>query len=510
MTTPDDLRPGDEVGPYTIQAKLGSGGMGAVYLARHRHLQRPAAIKILLPELSTNPEVVSRFFTEARATALIRHPGIVEVFDCDVLPSGRAYIVMEYLEGESLGGHLGRARRLFPDVRTIAAITGMIAEALEAAHGRGIAHRDLKPDNVFLAHEPAGTGPFVVKILDFGIAKLLAGRDTGISRTRTGSLLGTPIYMSPEQCRGLTDVDHRSDLYSLGCILFEMICGRPPFVHQFPGDLLMAHVAEPPAAVRALEPEVPPELDALVAALLAKDPAARPQSAGEVVAAMAQFLGVRRSQLSSGASFPEGPPPWGATISLPTPAYAAGQTPFPRSPLRTPPRVTPPPNRTGDDTTFTSAIRTRSTVASRRRWLLALPVLLLGAGALAYQMLKPEPRTRTRDEARAVEPPPPPAPPAPVTFTVQSVPPDAEVTVAGRALGKTPISFKLPRGDRELELVVRAPGHKESRRSLAPDRDRELELTLQPEARPSKPMTRKPPRKKSNEGEEIPFAPVGD
>jgi serine/threonine-protein kinase len=505
----DEFRPGEEVGPYTIQAKLGSGGMGAVYLARHRHLQRAAAIKILLPELSSNPEVVSRFFTEARATARIRHPGIVEVFDCDVLPNGRAYIVMELLEGESLAGHLARARRLFPDVRTIAAITGMIAEALEAAHDQGIAHRDLKPDNVFLAHDPAGTGPFVVKILDFGIAKLLAGRDGESSKTRTGSLLGTPIYMSPEQCRGLTDVDHRSDLYSLGCILFEMVSGQPPFVRQFSGDLLVAHVSEPPPALRDLEPTVPPELDALVASMLAKDPAARPQTAGEVVTAMAQFLGVRRSQLSAGASFPEGAPPWGATVSLPTPI---GQTPFPRSPALTPPRTTPSPHRPPHDTTFTSAIRTRSNPSTRRRWLLALPLVLIGAGFLAYQALAPAARAPARPEPAAA--PPPPAP-LPITFTVQSVPPDAEVSVAGKAMGKTPISFQLPRGERELELVVRAAGYRESRRALVPDRDRELELTLQaeartPEARPPKPAARKSQRKKAASDEEVPFAPVGD
>jgi serine/threonine protein kinase len=504
--SPDELVPGDELGPYTVDSKLGSGGMGAVYLARHRHLQRPAAIKILLPELSTNPEVVARFFTEARATARIRHPGIVEVFDCDVLPSGRAYIVMEYLQGESLAAHLRRAR-LFPDLRTIAAITGMIAEALEAAHGQGIAHRDLKPDNVFLAHDPAGTAPFVVKILDFGIAKLLAGRDTEVSRTRTGSLMGTPVYMSPEQCRGLPDIDHRSDLYSLGCILFEMIAGRPPFEHQFSGDLLLAHVSQPPPSLGELAPGLPPELEALVARLLAKDPAARPRSAAEVVSALAELLGVRRSQLSSGASFPQGGSSLGATITLPTPGYLAGQTLTPGGPSRTPLRATP--QRPRDDGTFSSGTRTQPVAVTRRRWLLAVPLLLVGAGAVAYQLLQPEtPHARLAPPLTAVATP---AAPTPVIFTVQSEPADAEVTVEGAPVGRTPLSFKVPRGARELELAVRASGHKEARRTLVPDRDRDLDLTLPPEPdAPRHAVSRRPSRKKSQTGDEIPFAPVGD
>src|SRR6188768_2550897 len=139
-----------QIGPYTIVRKLGAGGMGAVYLAQHRHLARRAAIKVLLPEISSNAEVVSRFFTEARATSRLHHPSIVEVFDCDVMPSGQAYIVMEYLAGETLGSALGRSTDFRENLKRLAAIVGQVAEALSSAHAMGIVHRDLKPDNVFL------------------------------------------------------------------------------------------------------------------------------------------------------------------------------------------------------------------------------------------------------------------------------------------------------------------------------------------------------------------------
>src|SRR5262249_53040048 len=188
-------------GAYTIPRRLGAGGMGEVYLARHRHIGRDAAIKVLLPELSQNEDVVARFFTEARATAAIRHPGIVEILDCDVHKSGRAYIVMEFLEGENLAERLERAGSFARDLPGAGSILAQVASALAAAHAKGIVHRDLKPDNIFLTGTVAAGGAPSVKILDFGIAKLVVDDGEGRNKTRTGSLLGTPTYMSPEQCR---------------------------------------------------------------------------------------------------------------------------------------------------------------------------------------------------------------------------------------------------------------------------------------------------------------------
>jgi len=278
---------GETIGAYRILSQLGEGGMGAVYLAEHNRLLRKAALKVLLPELSSNAEAVERLFAEARATALIRHPNIVDVFDCDVHANGRAYISMEYLEGETLAALLGRtAGGLGAEVGTAVALAVRIATGLAAAHEHRLVHRDIKPDNVFLVYPQApgvGAGPGV-KILDFGVAKLVALGAGG--RTGRGTFTGTPAYMSPEQCRGTDAVDQRADIYSLGCILFEMLCGRPPFVCDSPGELIAAHLTTPPPRASVFHPGLPAALDELVAGTLAKRREDRPQSAAALIAAL--------------------------------------------------------------------------------------------------------------------------------------------------------------------------------------------------------------------------------
>jgi serine/threonine-protein kinase len=279
---------GRTIGNYTLVEKLGQGGMGVVYLAEHRRIGRRAAIKFLLPALSQDADVVTRFFNEARAASVIKHPGIVEIYDCDVVDD-QAYIVMEYLEGESLAATLRRTGALASEPIAMAAIVGQIASALAAAHRKEIIHRDLKPENVFLSVEEAARAPFVVKILDFGIAKLTAPGGGG-SNTRTGGLLGTPIYMSPEQCRGLSTIDHRADIYALGCVLFELATGRHVFVKEASGDLLVAHIIEMPPRVSDFRPDIPGWMDDLVARMLAKGPDDRPSSMDEIVTAVESFL----------------------------------------------------------------------------------------------------------------------------------------------------------------------------------------------------------------------------
>src|SRR4051794_15308258 len=190
------FRPGDTVGSYAIVRKLGAGGMGEVYLAEHMHIARKAAIKVLLPELSSRQELVARLFNEARATARIRHPGIVEVLDCGVHPNGQAFIVMELLEGDGLGGWLRQRGKLAGEPGVAASLIGQIASALGAAHDQEIIHRDLKPDNVFVVSPGP---PPVIKVLDFGVAKVASDGRPGSHQTAGGALLGTPIYMSPEQ-----------------------------------------------------------------------------------------------------------------------------------------------------------------------------------------------------------------------------------------------------------------------------------------------------------------------
>ena len=273
---------GERVGQYEITGELGSGGMGVVYRAKHVMLHRPAAIKVLRPELGAHTSALDRFLNEARAATAIRHPGIVEIYDYGNTAAGWAYIAMELLTGATLAARIGE-RGPLPIVDALI-LTRRIAGPLAVAHDAGIIHRDLKPENVFLIRDHEGGAVDQVKLLDFGIARL----ESAATRTTTGLILGTPAYMSPEQCRGITDCDHRADLYSLGCVVYEMLVGEPPFgARGSMTELIAAHIGTPaPELPRA----VAPELRRLVARLLAKSPAERPANALEVIAELDRYL----------------------------------------------------------------------------------------------------------------------------------------------------------------------------------------------------------------------------
>jgi serine/threonine-protein kinase len=295
---------GDSIGSYEIVRKIGEGGMGVVYLATHSILGRRAAVKVLLPELSRNRDMVDRFFNEARAAASIRHPGIVDIYDFGFAADGSGYIAMELLEGETLRSRLRRQGRL--SVESTIEIGRQIASALQAAHDKGITHRDLKPDNVFLVADPEIAER--VKLLDFGIAKL-AGDNPGGPHTRTGTVMGTPLYMSPEQCRGADTLDGRSDLYSLGCILYELLAGRPVFPKQSANDVVAHHLYFEPEPVRRHEPAVPEPLEKLIDRLLCKDPAGRPSTAADVAASLERCRTSARPPTGPGSSPPGAPQP---------------------------------------------------------------------------------------------------------------------------------------------------------------------------------------------------------
>jgi serine/threonine protein kinase len=311
------------LGTYTVERELGRGGMGAVYTAVHSLLGRRAAVKVLLGELSRDQAAVQRFFNEARAATAIKHPSIVEIYDFGWSPDGAAYIVMELLEGESLATRLARVGRLPLDAALV--VARQIATALGAAHRAGIVHRDLKPDNVFLVPDPEVVTGERVKLLDFGIAKLLT--DTGgLAKTTTGAIVGTPYYMSPEQCEGSRSVDAKSDLYALGIILFQMISGRLPFEGGGLGGILGAHQFVPAPGLRTVAPDAPAEVEAFVARLLSKAPAERPGSADEVAAILARLGAPTGPNLGIAPSTPlPGPMPG----PLPTPAPAPMPTPMP-------------------------------------------------------------------------------------------------------------------------------------------------------------------------------------
>lgn len=277
---------GRTFGKYRIVEQIGAGGMGVVYRAEHTLLGSFAALKMLLPTHVQEQDVVTRFINEARATAAVKHAGIVDILDV-----GReldcVYMLMEYLSGELLAHRLARVGRM--PVPQALRLCGHLARSLAVAHHAGIVHRDLKPDNIFLIEDLAEDGGERTKIIDFGIAKLL-DTNSAASLTRTGVIMGTPVYMAPEQCKGKGHVDHRADLYALGCILFHMMCGQPPFHGDGAGEILAQHIFVPPPQPSTILQTPEPEVDAFMAHVLAKDAQNRIQSAEQMVSVIDALL----------------------------------------------------------------------------------------------------------------------------------------------------------------------------------------------------------------------------
>jgi len=321
-------RIGTTVGNYHLDQILGRGGMGTVYSGEHVYIKKKVAVKVLHRQFARFEEAVGRFLREARAASSINHPNIVDVTDFGPMPDGSVFFVMEYLDGTSLEDIIERDGALA--LHRGLNIANQMALALASAHEKQIVHRDLKPDNVMLirrtgrrdliralqgepAADDAPTGQFVieredvydfVKILDFGIAKVLVdGVEAG--QTLRGAVFGTPEYMSPEAARG-EDVDHRSDIYSLGVILFDMLVGRPPFEAEAAADVLAMHINEPPPPPSRAAPghEITAAADALVLKAMAKDPAHRHQDMDELRADLQHCYGsvaYKRNAASVGA-----------------------------------------------------------------------------------------------------------------------------------------------------------------------------------------------------------------
>src|SRR5262245_805577 len=276
---------GATIGNYRVVAKLGEGGMGSVYLAEHPLIGKKVALKVLHEEHTANEDVVARFFTEAKAVNDIGHPNIVDIIDFGRVQTsvgqGFVYFIMEYLQGEAISALIQREAPLPPE-RALA-IALQVADALAASHAKGIVHRDLKPDNIFLIERARSRDN--VKVLDFGIAKLV-GDQGGSKRTRTGIVMGTPAYMSPEQCEGKGLIDHRPDVYALGVVLFEMLAGRVPFVGEGYGEILVQHLTQPPPPLSQVRPGCDPALETVLLKALEKKREHRFQNMEEMLEAL--------------------------------------------------------------------------------------------------------------------------------------------------------------------------------------------------------------------------------
>ncbi|HEY0193506.1 MAG TPA: bifunctional serine/threonine-protein kinase/formylglycine-generating enzyme family protein [Kofleriaceae bacterium] len=279
---------GERIGHFQITARVGRGGMGEVFVAEHDAIKTRVAIKVLHDEVSTNTRQVQRFFNEAHAVARIQHAGIVKIFDVGFHNSQRAYLIMEFLEGETLAEHIDQIGKL--PAQTTAELARQIASVLGATHHAGIIHRDLKPENVFLVSDREHASGVRVKLLDFGIAKL-TDAVVGTNPTTAGTM-GTPTYMAPEQWSDSSRVDWRADAYSLGCLIYKMATGRPPFPSTSIAEACAKHLHETPQSMRVHVPDVPPALDELVLRLLAKDPAKRAPSIDALQRQLAELTGV--------------------------------------------------------------------------------------------------------------------------------------------------------------------------------------------------------------------------
>ena len=438
--------------------------MGAVYLAEHPFMGRKAAIKVLRREFAEDPSLVERFMNEARAANAIRHPNIIDIIDVGRMPNGIPYLMMEFLEGESLSRRIGRGTLPMGEAMDVMLQT---TSALAAAHAKGIVHRDLKPDNLYLVPDDSAPSGIRVKVLDFGIAKLRGDLSGSGSKTQAGSLMGTPPYMSPEQCRGVNDeVDHRTDIYAMGIILFEMLCGAPPFMSEGWGDVVLAHLTKPPPSPRSRNSAIPESLEVIIMKALAK-------SANDRFASAVEMRTALRS-MSAVGTFP--PRPTTAGMSAASGSTMQGM-PVAKQPttFRT---------ATGEMGSINTMAESPSAKAAKSKRGLVVgasvaAVIAIGGGFVVMQgkgksdgNVAATPAVATTTTAPAVAPPAPapaakPAPreappPAPtqVLVRINSEPAGALVTDAKRGvvIGATPFEQRLERRSGTLGVRVAKDG----------------------------------------------------
>ncbi len=491
-----DLKPGDKVGEYEVVGKLGQGGFGAVFRAVQPLIGKNVAIKVLKRQFSSDPQMASRFISEARAVNQIGHRFIIDVFSFGQLDDGRHYYVMSLLDGKPLDALMKERGGALP-VSEALPILKMIAEAVDAAHAAGVAHRDLKPENVFVCSD--GT----VKLLDFGIAKL-SGDDVK-HKTQTGAAMGTAVYMSPEQARG-RNVDHRTDIYAFGAMTFHMLTGELPFWGTDFMDILMKQVAEPPPAPSARSSSVDTVLDAPVLAMLEKNPDRRPQTMTDAVNGLRHALG-------EDVPAPAPPPPV-REVAETLPSTPGVDT------VATTPAT---PNAVGAIADTAPPV---NTPPKRPMWMVAAGIGVVAAGIAAVVALRggnddagaasappPAPTidaavvaTAPPPDAAAVAPPPD-AAPATVTLTIVDAPAGTEVTGPdGTVLGNVPGTIDMPRGDAPVDLTFRRKRYDDLTLPVTPDTAKTVSAKLTRTTR-KRPTESKPDKPKGFTVDDLPDNP---
>lgn len=469
---------GHQLGPYRVVRLLGEGGMGAVYEARQELLDRRVALKTLHPEYAKNKDAITRFFNEAKALSRLEHPNIVQVFDFGTTDDGTSYLVMEYLRGHTLGRRLrelhARGERL--PITAGLHIGFQVADVLAVAHAEGIIHRDIKPDNLMMIGDAVAPGGERVKILDFGIAKLTPAMTHSGVKTATQTVMGTPSYMSPEQCAGAGGVDFKTDVYALGCVLFEILAGRPPFVAEGPGQIIGMHLFQSPPSLRTLAPSVSEAVVELVNRLLTKDKALRPsmtETADAIGRLLQKTAGTGRLLRSRPLSVLDANSPH-SLVPIPHPGTTLGRSTGQQSPRL--------PRRAFFLAGCLASVLVGALIVARR--VQAPPVLekkdrpppttapstnipLSVAQTGINISIAADPRASQNQQQRVI------------TWTIESEPPGCKVIDEnGTQLGTTPYTSTKEAVPGEVAVRLRHDGYTDSIVSLSRDRSQTRRVTL--------------------------------
>ena len=514
---------GQSFGNFQVVRLLGEGGFGEVYEAENPFLQRRAAIKVLHTGMVQDPELVRRFLNEARAASAIRHPNIIDVFDAGVTPEGEPYILMEFLDGDSLQKVLLERGQI--PLRTVQEIARQAGSALSAAHSAGIVHRDLKPENLFLIPDEGMPMGFRVKVLDFGIAKIKHRDDQNSTlKTQAGLLMGSPAYMSPEQCRDSSDVDLRTDIYSLAIMVYEMLAGVPPFASKSATEMLVMQITADPPPLRQHVPDVADYVEHTVMRALAKDREARFANVDYFVGALHGSYPALTAQGSS-ASTVAGldSPPSGSIYSSHGFGYQRTPAPVPMGNFASRVGLTPGPIPVPSPTITTLSHATGEASppplpsqsdlgledVRTKRWPL---VLVLGAAAVAAVLffvfrpagLWPSMIAGRSAVQKTLQPQlsPKEASPA-VLVRIQSAPAGASVLDEkdGSAIGMTPLQKSYPLAQGTMGMILRLAGYKDKSITIALDANSSTTVELErmeaapSEATPKPAATHREPRK---------------